>query len=40
LKPVYAALAVAVAPLLAAIASWLPAMLASRQDPAVILREE
>ena len=28
------------APLLAALASWLPAMIATQQDPAVVLREE
>jgi len=33
-------LALALAPLLAAIASWIPAVLAAQQDPAVILREE
>ena len=31
---------IAVAPLLAMIASWLPAILAAQQDPAMILREE
>jgi putative ABC transport system permease protein len=31
---------VAAAPLLAAVAAWLPALLAVRQDPALILREE
>ena len=33
-------LAVALAPLLAALASWLPAMTAARQDPAAVLVEE
>ena len=28
------------APLLAALASWLPALSAAQQDPAVVLREE
>ncbi|MCX5771948.1 MAG: hypothetical protein NTZ09_16985 [Candidatus Hydrogenedentes bacterium] len=28
------------APLLACVASWLPALVAAQQDPAVILREE
>jgi ABC-type lipoprotein release transport system permease subunit len=36
----YAALAMALAPVLAAAASWVPAMLAAQQDPAAILREE
>ena len=36
----YAALAMAVAPVLSVAASWIPAMLAARQDPAVILQEE
>ncbi|MBN1419494.1 MAG: FtsX-like permease family protein [Planctomycetes bacterium] len=31
---------VAGAPLLAALAAWLPAMLAAQQDPAIVLREE
>lgn len=31
--------AAALAPVLSALASWLPALLASRQDPAVALRE-
>lgn len=34
------ALVVALAPLQACIASWLPALVAAQQDPAVILREE
>jgi ABC-type lipoprotein release transport system permease subunit len=33
-------LALALAPLLTAIASWIPALLAAQQDPAAILREE
>lgn len=33
-------LALVLAPLLAAVASWIPAVLAAQQDPAVILREE
>ena len=39
-EPIYAGLALGVAPVLAAVASWIPAMLASQQEPAVILREE
>ena len=33
-------LVLAAAPLLAALASWLPAMSAAQQDPATVLREE
>lgn len=33
-------LALIAAPLLAAVASWIPAMLAARQDPALVLQEE
>ena len=33
-------LALVAAPLLSALASWLPAMVATQQDPAVVLREE
>ncbi|HXG11652.1 MAG TPA: FtsX-like permease family protein [Gemmataceae bacterium] len=33
-------LVLAAAPVLAALASWVPALLAARQDPAVVLREE
>lgn len=40
LNPAYAALAIVAAPLLAALASWLPAMFAARQDPALMLYEE
>jgi putative ABC transport system permease protein len=40
LRPAYAVLAIAAAPLLAAAASWLPAMSAARQDPALMLYEE
>ena len=32
--------ALAVAPLLSAVASWIPAVIAARQDPAVILQHE
>ena len=33
-------LAVVMAPLLASLGSWLPAMLAARQDPAIVLQGE
>jgi putative ABC transport system permease protein len=37
--PEWLLLAIAVAPVLAALAAWIPALLASRQDPAAILQE-
>ncbi len=37
--PLQLVLVVAAAPLLCGLASWVPALLASRQDPAVVLRE-
>jgi ABC-type lipoprotein release transport system permease subunit len=40
LNPLYLLLGFALAPALSMIASWLPAVLAVRQDPAVILAEE
>ncbi|OPZ20602.1 MAG: Macrolide export ATP-binding/permease protein MacB [candidate division BRC1 bacterium ADurb.BinA364] len=39
-RPALLAAALAAAPALAMLASWLPALLAARQDPAVVLREE
>jgi putative ABC transport system permease protein len=39
-KPGLLALVTAAAPLLAALASWPPALAAARQDPALVLREE
>lgn len=39
-NPQLALLALVVAPLLAALASWIPALLAAQQDPAETLREE
>lgn len=38
--PLAAALSLVLAPLLTAVASWLPALLVSRQDPAVVLQGE
>jgi len=38
-EPVALVLALAVAPILSAVAAWLPATVAARQDPATILRE-
>lgn len=38
--PLLVVLAVVVAPLLSGLASWLPAMLAARQDPAIVLQGE
>jgi ABC-type lipoprotein release transport system permease subunit len=38
-EPLQLALVVAAAPVLCGLASWVPALLASRQDPAVVLRE-
>lgn len=37
--PTQLALSLVLAPLLAALASWMPAMLAARQDPALVLQE-
>ncbi|MBN1458517.1 MAG: ABC transporter permease [Armatimonadetes bacterium] len=39
-KPVLLGLVAVAAPLLAALASWPPALAAARQDPAIVLREE
>jgi len=39
-RPGLLALVMAAAPLLAALASWPPALVAARQDPALVLREE
>lgn len=39
-SPLELVAAVGLAPVLAIVASWMPAILAARQDPAVILREE
>jgi putative ABC transport system permease protein len=39
-EPVLLGLVAGAAPLLAALASWPPALAAARQDPAVVLREE
>ena len=38
-EPTALVLALAVAPILSALAAWLPATVAARQDPATILRE-
>lgn len=38
--PAWLVVAVVVAPLLSGLASWIPAMLAARQDPAIVLQEE
>lgn len=38
--PIHLLLVLAITPLLAAVASWLPALVAVRQDPADVLREE
>jgi ABC-type lipoprotein release transport system permease subunit len=39
-EPRLLVLMLAAAPVLAALASWLPAMIAAQQDPADVLREE
>jgi ABC-type lipoprotein release transport system permease subunit len=38
-EPRWLLLTVLLAPVLAALASWMPALLAARQDPAVTLQE-
>ena len=40
LDPLLLMLVIVLAPVLAAVASWIPALVASQQDPALVLREE